>query len=112
MFICAAIRLHTGTSIFPLQKLSQILIFPPAVSSVTELRKIKILVLRSCLNKVSLLAVRSLKANLLLTANSFLPYYCKHLWASFGIVLNFLTQSVFLEHSDQLSPKPYKIPIV
>ena len=47
---------------FPLLKLSQILIFPPAVLSVTELRKIKILVLRSCLNKVSLLTVRGLKA--------------------------------------------------
>ena len=62
VFSCAEIRLHTGTSIFPLLKLSQILIFPPAVSSVTELRKIKILVLRSCLNKVSLLTVRGLKA--------------------------------------------------
>ena len=62
VFSCAEIRLHTDTSIFPLLKLSQILIFPPAVSSVTELRKIKILVLRSCLNKVSLRTVRGLKA--------------------------------------------------
>lgn len=63
VFSCSGIRLHTGTSIFPLLKLSQILIFTPSVWSVSELMKIKILVLRSCLKKVYTVEVRGLKAN-------------------------------------------------
>lgn len=95
MFSSAGIRLHMGTSIFPLLKLSQILIFTPAVWRVTELIKIEILVFRLKLKKVLLLEVRGLKANQLLTANYFSPHYRKHLRASFGIAFYFLSQSVY-----------------